>query len=329
MRKALIAGVTGQDGSYLAELLLEKGYEVHGLLRRSSVNNTGRIGHLLDRLHLHHADISDGVRLCAVLAETLPDEIYNLAAMSDVGISFEEPAYTVATNAVGAISLFEAARHVCPHARIYQACSSEMFGKVQQTPQTEETPFHPCSPYGCSKVFDYYAAMNYREAYGMFVCSGILFNHESPRRGENFVTRKITQAVARIAGGDTERLRLGNLEAQRDWGFAGDFVRAMWLMLRQDQPDDFVVATGETHSVRDFAERAFTRAGLDYREWVVTDPAYRRPLDVDLLLGDPAKARRVLRWEPSVTFGGLVDLMVDADRAGYGVQHQRDVMPSR
>jgi GDPmannose 4,6-dehydratase len=316
VRKAFITGITGQDGSYLAELLLAKGYEVHGLVRRSSSFNTWRIDHIRDRLTLHYGDLVDQNSLIRTLETIGPHEVYNLAAQSHVKVSFEMPEYTASVTALGVLRLLDAVRELGLPARVYQAGSSEMYGLVQETPQTERTPFHPRSPYGVSKVFGHWLAVNYREGYGMHVSNGILFNHESPRRGENFVTRKITMGLAAIKQGRTRELRLGNLDASRDWGFAGDYVEAMWLMLQQPSPGDYVVATGETHSVREFLEEAFSHAGLDWREHVVVDPKYFRPAEVDILLGDPAKARQALGWKPSVSFKELVRLMVDADMEG-------------
>lgn len=315
-RKAFITGITGQDGSYLAELLLDKGYEVHGLVRRSSSFNTWRIDHVRDRLTLHYGDLVDQNSLMRTLDGVRPDEVYNLAAQSHVKVSFEMPEYTASVTALGVLRLLDAVQELALPARVYQAGSSEMYGLVQETPQSERTPFHPRSPYGVSKVFGHWLAVNYREGYGMHVSNGILFNHESPRRGENFVTRKITMGLAAIKKGKTRELRLGNLDAKRDWGFAGDYVEAMWLMLQQPGPDDYVVATGETHSVREFLEEAFSYAGLDWREHVVVDPKYFRPAEVDILLGDPAKAQRTLGWKPRVNFKQLVRLMVDADLEG-------------
>jgi GDPmannose 4,6-dehydratase len=315
-RKAFITGITGQDGSYLAELLLEKGYEVHGLVRRSSSFNTWRIDHIRDRIALHYGDLVDQNSLVRTLAAVGPQEVYNLAAQSHVKVSFEMPEYTAGVTAQGVLRLLDAVRELQLPARVYQAGSSEMYGLVQETPQTERTPFHPRSPYGVSKVFGHWMAINYRESYGMHVSNGILFNHESPRRGENFVTRKITMGLAAIKQGRAKELRLGNMDAKRDWGYAGDYVEAMWRMLQQDQPGDYVVATGETHSVREFVEEAFGYAGLDWKQHVVIDEKYFRPAEVDLLLGDPAKAKSVLGWTPKVTFKGLVKLMVDADMQG-------------
>jgi GDPmannose 4,6-dehydratase len=317
-RKAFITGITGQDGSYLAELLLEKGYEVHGLVRRSSSFNTWRIDHLRDRLQLHYGDLVDQNSLVRTLELVGPAEIYNLAAQSHVKVSFEMPEYTGSVTALGVLRVLDAVRELGLESRVYQAGSSEMFGLIQENPQTEKTPFHPRSPYGVSKVFGHWLAVNYREGYGMHVSNGILFNHESPRRGENFVTRKITLAVAAIKKDRAKELRLGNLEARRDWGYAGDYVDAMWRMLQQDAPDDYVVATNETHSVQEFCEAAFAHAGLDWREFVKVDPRYFRPAEVDLLLGNPAKAKAQLGWEPKVTFRELVRMMVDADMEGQG-----------
>ncbi|MGA2621546.1 MAG: GDP-mannose 4,6-dehydratase [Thermoguttaceae bacterium] len=319
-KKALITGITGQDGSYLCELLLAKGYEVHGLIRRSSSFNTARIEpfykdpHLKDaRMFLHYGDLADGTSLSHLVKGIAPDEVYNLAAQSHVRVSFEIPVYTVQAGAMGTLQLLEAIRSAGNGAKFYQASSSEMYGKVLETPQSERTPFHPRSPYACAKVFSYWQTVNYREAYGTFACNGILFNHESPRRGETFVTRKITRAATRIKEGLQEKLYLGNLEAKRDWGFAGDYVEAMWRMMQQDEPDDFVIATGETRSVREFVEEVFTRLGLDWRKYVEVDPRYFRPAEVDLLLGDASKAARKLGWKPKVAFQQLVQMMVDHD----------------
>jgi GDPmannose 4,6-dehydratase len=312
-KKALITGITGQDGSYLAELLLEKGYEVHGLVRRSSSFNTWRIDHVRDRLVLHYGDLVDQNSLVRTLESIAPDEAYNLAAQSHVKVSFEMPEYTANVTALGVMRLLDAVREAGLRTRVYQAGSSEMFGLVQENPQRETTPFHPRSPYGVSKVFGHWIAVNYREGYGMHVSNGILFNHESPRRGENFVTRKITLGVAAIKKDKARELRLGNLDARRDWGFAQDFVEAMWLMLQQEEPGDYVVATGETHSVKEFCEEAFGCVGLDWKDFVKVDPKYFRPAEVDLLLGDPSRARAKLGWQPKVTFKELVRLMVEAD----------------
>ncbi|MBI2441739.1 MAG: GDP-mannose 4,6-dehydratase [Lentisphaerae bacterium] len=311
--KALITGITGQDGSYLAEFLLEKGYEVFGMVRRASTENFERIAHLTDRLTLKQADLLDQLSLTKVMEEVRPDEIYNLAAMSFVPTSWTQPMLTGEFTAIGVTRILEAMRQVCPQARFYQASSSEMFGKVREVPQNELTPFYPRSPYGAAKAYGHYITVNYRESYNLFAVSGILFNHESPRRGREFVTRKISDGVARIKLGLAGELRLGNLDAQRDWGFAGDYVRAMWLMLQQPQPDDYVIATGIAHSVRDFVERAFERVKLPWQRYVVQDPQLIRPAEVEHLLGDSSKARRVLGWQPSVDFAALVDMMVDAD----------------
>jgi len=316
MKKALITGITGQDGSYLAELLLQKGYEVHGLVRRSSSFNTWRIDHIRDNLQLHYGDLVDTSSLTRVLELIGPDEIYNLAAQSHVKVSFEMPEYTGNTTGLGVLRLLDAVHEAgLKKTRVYQAGSSEMYGKVVETPQKETTPFHPRSPYGVAKVYGHWIAVNYREGYGMHVSNGILFNHESPRRGENFVTRKITLGIAAIKNGKAKDLHLGNLDAKRDWGFAGDYVDAMWRMLQQDQPDDYVVATGETWSVKDFLVEAFTHAGLDWEKYVVIDPRFFRPAEVDLLLGDPTKAKTKLGWKPAVDFKTLVRMMVDADMA--------------
>ena len=317
-KKAFITGITGQDGSYLAELLLEKGYEVHGLVRRSSSFNTWRIDHIRERLALHYGDLVDQNSLVRTLELVAPDEIYNLAAQSHVKVSFEMPEYTGNVTAMGVLRVLDAVRELGLSTRVYQAGSSEMFGLVQETPQSERTPFHPRSPYGAAKVFGHWIAVNYRESYGVHVSNGILFNHESPRRGENFVTRKITMGVAAIKRGLATELRLGNLDAKRDWGFAGDYVDAMWRMLQRDRPDDYVVATGETHSVREFLEEAFSHVGLDWQKYVKVDPRYFRPAEVDVLQGDPQKARAALGWRPKVGFEDLVRLMVDADMAGQG-----------
>jgi GDPmannose 4,6-dehydratase len=314
-KRALISGITGQDGSYLAELLLDKGYEVYAIVRRASTTNYWRIEHILDRVHLRPADLLDQLSLIRVLDDVRPDEFYNLAAMSFVPASWDQPMLTGEYNAQGVTRALEAVRHVNPGIRFYQASSSEMFGKVREVPQTELTPFYPRSPYGVSKVFAHYITVNYRESYNLFAVSGILFNHESPRRGLEFVTRKVTHGVARIKLGLEDSLRLGNLEAQRDWGFAGDYVQAMWLMLQQDRPDDFVVATGVSHSVRELVEIAFEHAGLDWQKYVKLDPALLRPAEVDQLIGDASKARATLGWEPKVDFASLVRMMVDADVA--------------
>jgi GDPmannose 4,6-dehydratase len=312
-RRALITGVTGQDGSYLAELLLEKGYEVYGMTRRASTENLERIAHLADRIVLIQGDLLDQSSLDAALRQAQPQEVYNLAAQSFVPTSWNQPVLTAEFTAVGVTRVLEAIRAVDPEIRIYQASSSEMFGKVREVPQTELTPFHPRSPYGVAKVYGHHITVNYRESYDLFAVSGILFNHESPRRGLEFVTRKISHGVARIKHGLAEELRLGNLDARRDWGFAGDYVEAMWLMLQQDEPSDYVVATGEEHSVREFVEIAFERVGLDPERHVVVDPRFLRPAEVDHLVGDASKARRELEWSPRTSFRELVELMVDAD----------------
>lgn len=321
---ALITGITGQDGSYLAELLLAKGYKVHGVVRRTSSFATGRIDHLRkgfdghdSQLQLHYGDLGDATGLRRILGQTMADEVYNLAAQSHVRISFDQPEYTADVVGLGALRLLEAIRdhnkRVGRSVRFYQAGSSEMFGQAPETPQNENTPFHPRSPYACAKVYAYWQTRNYREAYDLFAVNGILFNHESPRRGENFVTRKITRSATRIKVGLQHRLVLGNLEARRDWGFAGDYVEAMWLMMQQDQPDDFVIATGENHSVREFLELAFDRLKLDWHKYVELDPRFLRPAEVDVLLGDAGKAHRVLKWRPKVKFQDLVAMMVDSD----------------
>ncbi|HEY7501003.1 MAG TPA: GDP-mannose 4,6-dehydratase [Vicinamibacterales bacterium] len=314
-KRALITGITGQDGSYLAELLLEKGYEVVGAVRRASTSNFWRIEHLLDRITLKPADLLDQLSLIRVIADAEPHEFYNLAAMSFVPASWDQPMLTGEFNSQGVTRALEAVRQVNPSIRFYQASSSEMFGKVREVPQTELTPFYPRSPYGVSKVFAHYITVNYRESYDLFAVSGILFNHESPRRGLEFVTRKVTDGVARIKLGLASSLSLGNLDAKRDWGFAGDYVRAMWLMLQQDRADDYVIATGESHSVRDLVEIAFGHVGLDWQKYVRLDPKYLRPAEVDHLIGDASKARQTLAWKPDVDFPGLVRMMVDADLA--------------
>jgi GDPmannose 4,6-dehydratase len=322
MRRAFITGITGQDGSYLAELLLAKGYEVHGLVRRSSSLNRARIEHLYQdphegscRFFLHYGDLTDGTSLTDLILRVEPDEIYNLGAQSHVRVSFDQPLYSVDVGALGTLRILEAARHLSRRidVRFYQASSSEMFGKVCEVPQRETTPFHPRSPYACAKVFAYHQTVNYREAYGLFACNGILFNHESPRRGESFVTRKITRSAARIRQGLQKKLYLGNLDAKRDWGFAGDYVEAMWLMLQQSESDDYVIATGETHSVREFLELAFAYVGLDWKEHVELDPRFCRPSEVDLLLGDAGKAHKRLGWTPATSFEELIRMMVDCD----------------
>ncbi|GIU85326.1 MAG: GDP-mannose 4,6-dehydratase [Acidimicrobiales bacterium] len=314
-RRALITGITGQDGSYLAEFLLEKGYEVIGMVRRSSTVNFERIAHLQDRITLAHGDLLDEASLIEVLREHRPTEVYNLAAQSFVQTSFNQPVLTGETTALGVTRLLDAIRVVDPEIRFYQASSSEMFGKVQEVPQTEKTPFYPRSPYGVAKVYGHWITVNYRESYGLFACSGILFNHESPRRGLEFVTRKISHGVARIKLGLADELRLGNLDAQRDWGYAGDYVEAMWMMLQQDEPDTYVIATGETHSVREFCELAFSHVGLDWQDHVVVDPKYFRPAEVDALVGDASYARQKLGWKPKTSFEELVVMMVEADLA--------------
>jgi GDPmannose 4,6-dehydratase len=320
MKKAFITGITGQDGSYLAEFLLDKGYQVHGLMRRSSSFTTGRIDHLYQdphepgtRLFLHFGDLSDGGNLASLLKDIRPDEVYNLGAQSHVQVSFQNPIYTADVVAVGTLRLLEAIRALDYPVRFYQASSSEVFGKVRETPQTERTPFHPRSPYACAKAYAYWQTVNYREAYGLFACNGLLFNHESPRRGKTFVTRKITTAAARIKWGLQHHLYLGNLDARRDWGFAGDYVRAMWLMLQHDKPDDYVIATGATHSVREVCELAFGYTGLAWQDHVRIDENYLRPSEVDVLQGDASKARAVLGWEPEVSFTELVHMMMRTD----------------
>ena len=332
MKKALITGITGQDGSYLLELLLGKGYEVWGLIRRSSSFNTGRIDHLYvdphehPRVRLVYGDMTDGNNLAALIGEIKPDEVYNLAAQSHVRVSFDQPIYSVNVGALGTLRLLEAIRSSGLPVRFYQASSSEMYGKVVETPQTEKTPFYPRSPYACAKVYGFWQTVNYREAYGMFTCNGILFNHESPRRGETFVTRKITRAASRIKYGLQEKLFLGNLDAQRDWGFAGDYVEAMWLMLQQDKPDDYIIATGESHSVREFLDEVFGRLDMDWHRCVEIDSRYFRPSEVDLLQGDASKARRLLKWQPRVGFKELARMMVEADlKAAERARVMRDV----
>ena len=319
-KKALITGITGQDGSYLAELLLAKGYEVHGLIRRASTFNTGRLDDIYSdphashtRLFLHYGDLSDASALARLMGKIQPDEVYNLAAQSHVRVSFDCPEYTTDIVATGAIRLLEAIRETGIKPRFYQASSSEMYGLVQEVPQTEKTPFYPRSPYGCSKVYAYWITVNYRESYGMHASNGILFNHESPRRGETFVTRKITRAVAHIKAGLQEKLYLGNLDAKRDWGYAKEYVEAMWLMMQQETPDDYVIATNETHSIREFLDVAFGHVGLDWKKYVEIDPRYYRPAEVELLIGDYSKAKKKLGWEPKTKFEDLAKLMVDAD----------------
>ena len=322
MKKALVTGITGQDGSYLAELLLEKGYEVHGIIRRSSTFNTSRIDHLYqdphihgNRLFLHYGDLADSVNLVKLLYQLRPDEIYNLGAQSHVRVSFDIPEYTGDVTGLSTVRLLEAIREVGLEGKIrfYQASSSEMFGKVHEVPQTETTPFHPRSPYGCAKVYAYWLTVNYREAYGLHASNGILFNHESPRRGETFVTRKISRAATRIKMGLQDKIFMGNMEARRDWGYAPEYVEAMWLMVQQDASDDYVIATNETHTVQDFCEEAFALLDMDWKEYVQHDDRYERPSEVDLLIGNPAKARKELNWIPKVMFKDLVKLMVDAD----------------
>jgi len=320
MKRALVTGITGQDGSYLADLLLEKGYEVHGIIRRASTFNTARIDHLYAdphingvRMFLHYGDLSDSVNLVKLIYDLKPDEIYHLAAQSHVRVSFDSPEYTTDITATGTVRLLEAIRETGIKPRFYQASSSEMFGLVQEVPQTEKTPFYPRSPYGCAKVYSHWVTVNYRESYGLHASNGILFNHESPRRGETFVTRKITRAVAHIKAGLQDKLFLGNLDAKRDWGYAKEYVEAMWLILQQEQADDYVIATNETHSVREFLGIAFDHAGLDYKKHVEIDPRYYRPAEVDLLIGDYSKAKKQLGWEPKTKFTELVKLMVDAD----------------
>jgi GDPmannose 4,6-dehydratase len=323
MKTALITGITGQDGSYLADLLLEQGYRVCGMMRRSSTESCERIAHLADKVELFQGDLLDPTSLAHVLSESRPQEIYNLAAMSFVPTSWQQPVLTGEFTALGVTRLLEAMRLVCPGARFYQASSSEMFGKVLETPQKETTPFYPRSPYGVAKAYGHHITVNYRESYALFACSGILFNHESPRRGLEFVTRKITNGVARIKCGLDRELRLGNLQAKRDWGFAGDYVRAMWLMLQQDEPDDYVIGTGETHTVQEFVEIAFDYARLNWRNHVVIDPKFYRPAEVDLLMADPSKAQGKLGWQRKVDFEGLVRMMVDHDLARLGYTSRR------
>lgn len=329
-KRALITGITGQDGSYLSELLLEKGYEVHGIIRRTSTFNTDRIDHIYDdpheesaRLFLHYGDLTDGTTLRRILEDVKPTEIYNLGAQSHVRVSFDSPEYTVDTVGMGTLRLLEAIRDYQQRTgievRFYQAGSSEMYGKVQEVPQKEDTPFYPRSPYACAKVYAHWQTVNYRESYNLFACNGILFNHESPRRGETFVTRKITRAIAQIVAGKQKKLFMGNLESKRDWGYAKDYVRAMWLMLQQDTPDDYVVATGETHAISEFLDLAFSYVNLDWHDYVEFDSRYLRPAEVELLIGDPAKAKQKLDWEPSVTFEQLVYLMVEADLKALGL----------
>ncbi|MBE9222286.1 GDP-mannose 4,6-dehydratase [Cyanobacterium stanieri LEGE 03274] len=331
--KALITGITGQDGSYLAELLLSKGYEVHGIIRRTSTFNTDRIDHIYQdphqpdaQLFLHYGDLTDGTTLRRILEEVQPDEVYNLGAQSHVRVSFDAPEFTVDTVAMGTLRLLEAIRDYQNYhdtqVKYYQAGSSEMFGKVVEVPQKETTPFYPRSPYACAKVYAHWQTVNHRESYNMFACNGILFNHESPRRGETFVTRKITRAIARIVAGKQKELFLGNLDSKRDWGYAKDYVVAMWLMLQQEKPDDYVIATGETHSVKEFLELAFNYVNLKWEDYVRFDERYLRPAEVDLLIGDPTKSKEKLGWKPSVTFPELVALMVDADLEAFGLNTQ-------
>jgi GDPmannose 4,6-dehydratase len=329
-KRALITGITGQDGSYLTELLLEKGYQVHGIIRRTSTFNTDRIDHVYEdphvettRLFLHYGDLNDGTTLRRILEQVQPHEVYNLGAQSHVRVSFDAPEYTVDTVGTGTLRILEAIRdyqqRTGQEVRFYQAGSSEMFGLVQAVPQSETTPFYPRSPYACAKVYAHWQTVNYRESYNLFACNGILFNHESPRRGETFVTRKITRAVARIVAGKQKQLFMGNLDAKRDWGYAKDYVKAMWLMLQQDKPDDYVVATGETHSVKEFLDLAFGYVNLNWHDYVAFDERYLRPAEVDLLIGEPSKVKTMLGWEPSVTFPQLVALMVDADLQALGM----------
>ena len=326
MKKALITGITGQDGSYLAELLLEKGYEVHGIIRRSSTFNTGRIEHLYQDFHesdarvfLHYGDLSDSSALSRLLEKVQPDEIYNLAAQSHVRVSFDIPEYTADVVGLGTIRILDAIKETKIKTRFYQASTSELYGKVVETPQTEKTPFYPRSPYACAKLYSYWITVNYRESYDMYACNGILFNHESPRRGETFVTKKITHAIARILKKEQDKLYLGNLDAKRDWGYAKDYVEAMWLMLQQEKAEDYVIATGETHSVREFLDEAFGLVGLDWKKYVEIDPRYYRPAEVDLLLGNPAKAKEKLGWKPKTTFKELVKIMLEYDLNNCGL----------
>ena len=336
--KALITGITGQDGSYLSELLLSKGYEVHGIIRRTSTFNTDRIEHMYQdphlleaKLFLHYGDLTDGTTLRRILEEVEPNEVYNLGAQSHVKVSFDAPEYTVDAVGMGTLRLLEALRDYSDRTgnkvRYYQAGSSEMFGKVQAVPQSEDTPFYPRSPYACAKVYGHWQTINYRESYEIFACNGILFNHESPRRGETFVTRKITRAVARIVAGHQKKLYMGNLGSKRDWGYAKDYVEAMWLMLQQENPDDYVIATGETHSVKEFLELAFGYANLNWEDYVEFDERYLRPAEVDLLIGDPSKAMKKLGWKPSITFNELVNLMVEADLNALNVYSDAQKLP--
>ena len=326
IKKALITGITGQDGSYLAELLLEKGYEVHGIIRRSSSFNTGRIEHLYQDFHvndarvfLHYGDLADSSALSRLLEKIQPDEIYNLAAQSHVRVSFDIPEYTADVVALGTIRILDSIKETEIKTKFYQASTSELYGKVVETPQTEKTPFYPRSPYACAKLYSYWITVNYRESYDMYACNGILFNHESPRRGETFVTKKITHAIARILKKEQDKLYLGNLDAKRDWGYAKDYVEAMWLMLQQDKAEDYVIATGETHSVREFLDEAFGLVGLDWKKYVEIDPRYYRPAEVDLLLGNPAKAKEKLGWKPKTTFKELVKIMLEYDLNNCGL----------
>ncbi len=322
---ALVTGISGQDGSYLAEFLVAKGYEVHGMMRRTSTKSSGRIDHLKDKFTLHEGDLLDSTSLTRLLEQVRPDEVYNLAAQSFVPVSWEQPIFTSEVTGLGVTRMLDAVLHVDKSTRFYQASSSEMFGKVRESPQSEATPFYPRSPYGVAKAYGHHITVNYRESYGMYACSGILFNHESPRRGLEFVTRKIANAVARIKLGLDEELRLGNLDAKRDWGHARDYVRAMWMMLQQDAPDDYVVGTGEMHSVREFVEIAFDHVGLDWQEYVVVDPKFYRPAEVDQLLANPTKAREKLGWVPKVTFEELVREMVDKDLDGLTTKKPLDM----
>ena len=326
MKKALITGITGQDGSYLTEFLLEKGYEVHGIIRRSSSFNTARIDHLyIDphindvKMFLHYGDLSDSSNLSRILEKIQPDEIYNLAAQSHVRVSFDMPEYTADVTGIGTIRLLDAIKETQIKTKFYQASTSELYGKVVETPQTEKTPFYPRSPYACAKVYSYWITVNYRESYDMYACNGILFNHESPRRGETFVTKKITHAIARILNKEQDKLYLGNLDSKRDWGYAKDYVEAMWLMLQQDKADDYVIATGETHSVREFLNEAFGLVELDWKKYVEIDPRYYRPAEVDILLGDPTKAKEKLGWQPKTTFKELVKIMLEYDLNNVGL----------
>ncbi len=326
MKKALITGITGQDGSYLAELLLEKGYEVHGIIRRSSSFNTGRIEHLYQDFHskdakifLHYGDLADSSALSRLLEKIQPDEIYNLAAQSHVRVSFDIPEYTADVVGLGTIRILDAIKETKINTRFYQASTSELYGKVVETPQTEKTPFYPRSPYACAKLYSYWITVNYRESYDIYACNGILFNHESPRRGETFVTKKITHAIARILKKEQDKLYLGNLDAKRDWGYAKDYVEAMWLMLQQEKAEDYVIATGETHSVREFLDEAFGLVGLDWKKYVEIDATYYRPAEVDLLLGDSTKAREKLGWKPKTTFKELVKIMLEYDLNNLGL----------